>query len=193
LIQSFLLSPIRHFREVDTSGRDFQQEDLMQISFARITGLVVAMLLLIAPAHAQSTSPDAETAARELIDTMKLPDQFKELLPAIIQQLKPAIVQDRADVARDFDAMMPMVQQKMGTRLGELSNAIAAIYADNFTADELRALTAFYKSPAGQKFLQKTPVIAAQTMAAGQKFGQAAAADAQKQMTDELRSKGHHL
>jgi uncharacterized protein len=193
LIQSFLLSPIRHFREVDTSGRDFQQEDLMQAPFTRIAGLVVAALLLIAPAHAQSTNSDAEAAARELIDTMKLPDQFKAMLPTIIQHLKPAIVQNRADVARDFDAMMPMVQEKMGTRLGELSNAIAAIYANNFTGDELRELTAFYKSPAGQKFLQKTPVIAAQTMAAGQKFGQAAAADAQKQMTDELRSKGHDL
>jgi len=165
----------------------------MQAPFTRIAGLVVAALLLIAPAHAQSANSDAEAAARELIDTMKLPDQFKAMLPMIIQHLKPAIVQNRADVARDFDAMMPVVQEKMGTRLGELSNAIAAIYANNFTADELRELTAFYKSPAGQKFLQKTPVVAAQTMAAGQKFGQAAAADAQKQMTDELRSKGHDL
>jgi uncharacterized protein len=166
---------------------------MMQAPLARIAGLVVATLLLIAPAHAQSTTPDAEAAARELIDTMKLPDQFKAMLPAIIQQLKPAIVQNRADIAHDFDAMMPLVQEKMGARLGELSNAIAAIYANNFTADELRELTAFYKSPAGQKFLQKTPAVAAQTMAAGQKFGQAAAVDAQKQMTDELRSKGHDL
>ena len=97
----------------------------MQAPFTRIAGLVVAALLLIAPAHAQSTNSDAEAAARELIDTMKLPDQFKAMLPTIIQHLKPAIVQNRADVARDFDAMMPMVQEKMGTRLGELSNAIA--------------------------------------------------------------------
>jgi hypothetical protein len=163
----------------------------MQAPFARIAGLAVATLLLIAPAHAQSTNADA--AARELVDTMKLPDQFKAVLPTIIQHMKPAIVQNRPDVARDFDAMMPIVQEKMGAHLGELSSAMAAIYANNFTADELRELTAFYKSPTGQKFLQKTPVVAAQTMAAGQKFGQAAAADAQKQMTDELRSKGHDL
>jgi hypothetical protein len=165
----------------------------MQAPFARIAGLAVATLLLIAPAHAQSTNADAEAAARELVDTMKLPDQFKAVLPTIIQHMKPAIVQNRPDVARDFDAMMPIVQEKMGAHLGELSSAMAAIYANNFTADELRELTAFYKSPTGQKFLQKTPVVAAQTMAAGQKFGQAAAADAQKQMTDELRSKGHDL
>ena len=165
----------------------------MQAPFVRIAGLVVATLLLIAPAHAQSANPDAEAAARELVDTMKLPDQFKAVLPTIIQHMKPAIVQNRADVARDFDAMMPVVQENMAARLGELSNAMAAVYASNFTAAELGDLTAFYKSPTGQKLLQKTPVIAAQTMAAGQKFGQAAAADAQKQMTDELRSKGHDL
>jgi uncharacterized protein len=165
----------------------------MSVPFTRITGLVVAMLLLIAPVHAQSTSPDAEAAARELVDTMKLPDQFKAVLPTIIQHLKPAIVQNRPDVGRDFDAMMPVVQEKMAARLGELSNAMAAVYANNFTAAELRDLTAFYKSPTGQKLLQKTPMVAAQTMAAGQKFGQAAAADAQKQMMDELRNKGHDL
>jgi hypothetical protein len=165
----------------------------MPMPFTRSAGLVVATLLLIVPAHAQSPSPDADAAARELVDTMKLPDQFKAVLPTIIQHLKPAIVQNRPDVGRDFDAMMPVVQEKMAARLGELSNAMAAVYASNFTAAELRDLTAFYKSPAGQKLLQKTPVIAAQTMAAGQKFGQAAAADAQKQMTDELRSKGHDL
>jgi hypothetical protein len=158
----------------------------MPMPFTRIAGLVVATLFLIAPAHAQSTSPDAEAAARELVDTMKLPDQFKALLPTIIQHLKPAIVQNRPDVGRDFDAMMPVVQEKMAARLGELSNAMAAVYASNFTAAELSDLTAFYKSPTGQKLLQKTPVIAAQTMAAGQKFGQAAAADAQKQMMDDL-------
>jgi hypothetical protein len=135
--------------------------------FARIVGLVVATLLLIAPVHAQSPSSDAEAAARDLIDTMKLSDQFKAILPTIIQHLKPAIVQNRPDVARDFDATMPIVQEKMGARLDELSNAMAAIYANNFSAAELRELTAFYKTPTGQKFLQKTPVVAAQTMAAG--------------------------
>jgi hypothetical protein len=106
----------------------------MSMPFTRIAGLVVATLLLIAPVHAQSPSPDAEAAARELVDTMKLPDQFKAVLPTIIQHLKPAIVQNRPEVGRDFDAMMPVVQEKMAARLGELSNAMAAVYASNFTA-----------------------------------------------------------
>ena len=81
----------------------------------------------------------------------------------------------------------------MGARIGELLNAVVLVYANNFTAAELRDLIAFYHTPTGQKLLQKTPLITQQTMIVGQKFGQSAGADVQKQMMEELRSKGHAL
>ena len=68
-----------------------------------------------------------------------------------------------------------------------------AIYASNFSAEDLRAATAFYRTPAGQKFLEKTPLVTQQTMAAGQKFGQSVGADAQQRMIEEMRNKGHTL
>jgi uncharacterized protein len=160
---------------------------------ARLSGFVIVMLLFIAPVGAQSPNSDATAAARELIDTMKLADQFKAVLPTIIQHLKPAIVQNRADVERDFDAILPIVLDKMTAHLGELTNEMASVYANNFTAAELHDLTAFYKSPTGQKLLRMMPAVTSQTMAAGQKFGQTAAADARKQVIEELRNKGHSL
>jgi hypothetical protein len=42
---------------------------------------------------------------------------------------------------------------------------IAKIYADTFTAEELTDLIAFYKSPVGQKTLEKTPILTQQVMA----------------------------
>jgi uncharacterized protein len=165
----------------------------MRTPFARIAGLFVVTLLLVAPVRAQSPSPDAEAAARELVNTIKLADQYKVLLPTIFQHLKPAIVQNRPDVERDFDALMPVLRDRIGARIDELVNAVVLIYASNFTAAELHDLTAFYDSPTGQKFLQKTPIVTQQTMLAGQKFGQSAGAEAQKQMLDELRNKGHSL
>ena len=165
----------------------------MRTPFARIAGLFVAMLLLVAPVRAQSPNPDVEGAARELVNTIKLADQYKVILPTIFQHLKPAIVQNRPEVDRDFDALMPVLQARMNARIDELVNAVVLIYASNFTAAELRDLTAFYNTPTGQKFLQNTPVVAQQTMLAGQKFGQSAGAEAQKQMLEELRNKGHAL
>jgi hypothetical protein len=166
---------------------------VMSKAVLRIVALLAALLFSLMPVRAQSPVPDTEAAARELIITMKLDDQFKALMPGIMKIIKPAIVQNRPDVERDFDALMPALMAGMQARMGELLDAVVAVYASNFSADELRAATAFYRTPAGQKFLQKNPLVAQQTMLLGQKFGQSVGAEAQKRMIEELRNKGHSL
>jgi len=159
----------------------------------RMAGLFAAVLLLTAPARAQSPTPESTAAAKELINTINLADQFKNLMPMIMKNLKPAIVQGRSDVDRDYDAMVPVLLEASQARIGELIEAVAIIYSSNFSAEELRAVIAFYKTPVGQKFLQKQPFMMQQTMMVGQKFGQSVAADMQKRMIEELRKKGHAL
>lgn len=165
----------------------------MRRQFITIVGLLAITVFLSAPVQAQTPDPDSKAAARELITTIKLGDQFKALLPMIFKAMKPAIVQNRPDVDHDFDALVPVLTGKMTVRISELEDSMVEIYANNFSGAELRDLVAFYKSPTGQKFLQKTPLITQQTMAAGQKFGQSAGAEAQKEMIEQLRSKGHTL
>jgi hypothetical protein len=72
-------------------------------------------------------------------------------------------------------------------------DGIALIYARNFTADELRQLTAFYRGPIGQKFLEKMPQIAQESMAMGQKFGQELAGNLRDRIIEELRKRGHNI
>ncbi len=164
----------------------------------RIAALVAAVFLFVSPlARAQLAAPspssDALAAARELITTMHMADQFKAMMPTILKSLKAAIVQNRSDVDRDYDAMTPVLLDGFQARVGELSEAVTIIYASNFSVEDLQALNAFYKTPTGQRLLQKTPSVLTQTMAAGQKFGQSVAADLRQRMLDELRKKGHDL
>jgi uncharacterized protein len=160
-----------------------------------LTALLVAVLLFNAPARGQSPSPSPEAlaAAKELVTTINVSNQFKTLMPILMQNLKPAIVQGRSAVERDFDAMMPVMLDAAQSRIGELSDALAIVYASNFSADELRTVTAFYRTPLGQKYLQKQPLLAQQTMTVGQQFGKSIAADLQKRIIEELRKKGHDL
>jgi hypothetical protein len=81
----------------------------------------------------------------------------------------------------------------MGARVNEIIDEVIAIYARNFTADELREVTAFYRGPTGQKFLQKQPVILQDSMAVGQKFGQSVATEMQNRIVEELRKRGHKI
>ena len=165
----------------------------MRRQFIKILGLMAITAFLSGPVQAQSEDADARAAARELITTMKLGEQFKAMMPMNFNAFKPAFVQNRPDVDRDFDALVPILLEKMSARVKELEDAVVVVYASNFSATELRDLTAFYKSPTGQKLLQKTPFVTQQTMAAGQKFGQSAGAEAKKEMMEQLRNRGHTL
>ncbi len=158
-----------------------------------VGSLLAAVLICGAPAAAQSPSPEALAAAKELVVTMRAGDQLKLLMPIIMQQLKPAIVQGRPEVERDFDTSLPHLLDGVNAHSDEFAAAVAEIYARNFTADELRQVTTFYRGPVGQKFLEKMPAIAQQSLAMGQRFGQMIAAELRERMIEELRKRGHKL
>jgi len=145
------------------------------------------------PARSQASSPIAMAAARELIETMHAVDYFKSIVPAMMQALKPAIVQNRPQVERDFDAIAPLLLDGFNARMNELIEQIAVLYARNFTADELREVVAFYRRPTGQKFVQKLPAITQEGLVLGQRFGQSIGNEIRARMIEELRKRGHNI
>jgi hypothetical protein len=142
---------------------------------------------------APAPAPEALAVAKELVTTMHLVDQFKALMPTIMNSLKPAIVQGRGNIEQDYDALTPVLLSGFQARFNELSDAIAIVYANNFTPDDLRGLITFYKSPVGQKLLEKTPMVTQQSLLAGQKFGQSVAVELRQRIIEELRKKGHNI
>jgi len=155
--------------------------------------LLLSTFLELSPSRAETPSPEAVTIAKEMVVSLKMADQFKTMMPIFLQAMKPAIVQGRPDVDRDFDTLTPMMLEAFQARVDQMLDSVAIIYASHFTVDDLRALTAFYKTPTGQKFLKETPIVMQETMAAGQKFGQSAATEMRQRMIDELRKKGRDL
>ncbi len=161
---------------------------------AWIAACVLAVLLSW-PGRAlpQTASPEALTAAKELIIEARLADQIKLAMPMIMQQLKPLIAKGNPLVERDFDALMPIMMNAMNNHLDAFLNSGAQIYARHFTPEEMRQVTGFYRTPAGQKFLQKQPEMMQETMVLGQKFGLAVAKDIQDRMVEELRKRGRNI
>src|SRR6476660_3021891 len=151
------------------------------------------LLCLTLGASAQAPSPNAMSAARSLVTTMKLGDQYKALLPVILLNLKPTLVQDRPEIERDYDAMMPMIVDAFTPYYAAMVDDIATVYANNFTAGELREIEAFYRQPVGQKFLAKAQAITQQSMQVGQEASRKAAEDLRTRLTEALRQKGHKL
>ncbi len=150
-------------------------------------------LCLIVSAPAQTPSPEAMNAARGLVATMKLSNQYRALLPAIVLGLRPIVAQDRPEIERDYDAMTAVIVDAYAPFENEMLEAAAAVYASHFTVEELRQLDSFYRQPVGQKLLEKSPTLALQTSQIGQDIGRRASDDLRRRLTEALRQKGHKL
>ena len=122
--------------------------------------------------------PENVAAARELVQVVKATDQFKAFVPSLIQKLK-AVVQGDPDTEKekDFDAAMPIVMKRAMSRFDQLAERLAEIYARNFSVDDIHDLVAFYRSPIGQKFIERQSTITSESMALGREFGREIATD----------------
>jgi uncharacterized protein len=161
---------------------------------ARRFFIIACMFLCsISASPAQTPSPESMSAARSLVTTMKLADQYKALLPAILLGLKPALTQDRPEIERDYEAMMPMIADAFTPYYSAMVEGIATVYAKNFTISELREIEAFYRQPVGQKLLDKAAAIQLQSAQVGQDVSHKATEELRTRLTEALRQKGHKL
>lgn len=161
--------------------------------FKRLTIIAALLLLSTGVSQAQSPSPDALESARALVKTLKLTDQYQSLLPGILFSLRFPLTQDRREIERDFDALVPTVLDTYSKYYTTMVDSAAALYAKEFSADELRAIEAFYRSPAGQKYAAKSRELTDKSRQIGDDISRKAYDDLKAQMTQLLRQKGHKL
>ena len=149
-----------------------------------------ALLVLVCVASAQAPSPEAMDAARKLVATLKLADQYRAALPQLLLKLRPVVAQDRPEIERDYDAMTAPGAEIYAPYLASITDQIAVLYAQNFTVDELRQIEAFYTQPAGRKFLAKSDALAQASAQIGQDVSQKAVEELKLRLIEALRQKG---
>lgn len=69
--------------------------------------------------------------------------------------------------------------------MGELVDRLVPVYKKHLTLSEINQMIAFYQSPIGKKFAEKTPLITQESMLVGQQWGMKIA----KEMAEELKKK----
>lgn len=94
-----------------------------------------------------------------------------------------------------FKAQMPEVpdvfwkkfQEKMNTR--ELVEKIIPIYDKYYTTEDMKAVNAFYETPAGQKLISTLPQVMQEAMKVGQEWGEKVGKQAAEEAEQELKQK----
>ena len=81
----------------------------------------------------------------------------------------------------------------MKPRFVELTDEVARQYATNFTEPELKAILAFYQSPAGKKLLERQPTVVDASMKFAQDWANKLSDEVVPKMREELKKRGHTL
>lgn len=138
--------------------------------------LLLAVGLALSGGQAQAKEKTTQTLAEELLVLMNLPQTIEQSLAAMKQAMPAQMAQMSKAMGEELPAEAPQqAQQTMEIMAEELrwekiKDDYAALYATTFTAGELKGLIAFYKSPAGQAFVAKQPVLMQHSMEINQKL-----------------------
>jgi uncharacterized protein len=139
---------------------------MLQVIPMRAIRIAAILLFAIVVASAPAAADDAaRAAAQELVDfTMgrTVDDLVAKMSAAMLPGLQAALPGDVdpatiTDIKADFDRIAKKyVSQAM--------KIAPDVYAQHFTADELRQMLAFYKTPLGDKMLIELPKVMADFM-----------------------------
>src|ERR1700675_1845318 len=124
-------------------------------SFLRIVsaaGLALGLALSVAPASAQQkdapaplkqATPAALAAAAEILTMKNASAMFANAVPNLVAQTKNGLTQTNLNYQKDLDEVAVIVAKQLAGREKEIADAMAQIYANEFTEQELKDLVTF--------------------------------------------------
>lgn len=110
-----------------------------------------------APAQLKPVSASAMQAARDLLAVKGVAQVYYNAVPNIVERAKTQLLANNLNYQKDLNEVAIAIAQQAAGKEKEIGEQMAKIYANDFTEQELKDLTAFYKSPLGQKVLAQEP------------------------------------
>ncbi|CAF26170.1 DUF2059 domain-containing protein [Bartonella quintana] len=110
--------------------------------------------------YAQGVSEQHLVSAKKAINAIHATDQFDSFLPTAARDLKNELIGDDPNLATAISEIVDKQALALAKRRSDLEKEIAHVYAKYFTQEQLDAITAFYSSDTGKKFLTEVPSIA---------------------------------
>jgi len=150
----------RRSRAINTDQGVAYNRIMKYIPISLIIG--VTLLWCASPVRADEASKSAK--AEELLQLMQGDQMMKMMEP----MMKGMLAQADKDIPAEQRAKVGEMQEKImalvAVSLNKAKPALAKVYTDTYTEEEIDGILAFYKSPAGKAFLQKMPEVMQRSM-----------------------------
>jgi uncharacterized protein len=157
---------------------------------ALLLGLSVSAASIVGTLHAQGPDPARLAAAKQMLAHSGGVKQFEDVISLMFD-----------DLAANFAAMAPGKEQEVNeivkglaprfkSRLAQVWDQIATLYARELSKEELDALVAFYKSPLGLKLVDTQAKTMREAIQAGQQWGMQVGLEIDAEARKELEKRG---
>ena len=164
-------------------------------------GLGLGIVVLISPigqrtAEAQQAaamSPASLAAAKELLAALGSDKQLEAMIPMMMQNMRQLVLQQRPGAQKELDEALKALEGKFTARRSELIDEVAKTYAAMVPVEDMKAMTAFFVSPAGKRFVTLQPELMRQSMAVGQRWGEKLGREVEIELRQELKKRGIDL
>lgn len=133
-------------------------------------------------AQNSSSTPAVDPAKAALVEQLmqitgggKEGEQYIDYMTGRVQQAMATVIPQPDRLQQFMDAFGKDLQTRVTP--AAVQNASVAIYAEHLSVDDLQAIIAFYKTPAGQDVLKALPLINQESQNAGANMVQPAVMD----------------
>jgi len=156
---------------------------------------VASTLLCAASALASPARPETVSALMEVTQTRQLMDGAYAQMEPLMRQMMLQQVQGKTLTAQQRQALDAMPKKFVAAMREEMSwdklePGYTKIYVETFSEEELQGLLDFYRSPLGQTYIQKMPVVMQKSMTMTQSLMKSMVPRMQQAVAESLREAG---
>ena len=127
---------------------------------------------LIAEEAAPATDPARVAAAHDLMEVTGVTKQMDGMVDAMKRDFAKGANADTSEAGKKLSAQFDASMKKLLEYKDQMITDFADLYAQTFTAEEMKAVADFYRSGAGAKFIAKTPELMQKGAAIGVKYSE---------------------
>jgi hypothetical protein len=160
---------------------------------SRLAATSVALFMLASPAFAQAQPSASHMAlAREVAISSGMTRSFDAMVEPFLEQLQQMNV-TRPEIKQDLDQVVAQMRPELDKEKQKMVDNAARAFASRMTEAELKEISAFYKSPAGRKYVETQPGILDDVVRDLATWTQQTAQFVMTRAREEMGKRGHQL
>ncbi len=145
------------------------------------------------PPAAPEPTPSHLAAARELLELNGIARSFSASIPQFFDQAGSTLGQTQPELKTDLNQVFIQLKPEFDKKADELTDKAAHLYASILSEQDLKAIDAFFKTEAGQKYVQTQPDFMRNIVVIMENWREQLSTDLMTRVRVEMKKKGHPL